>query len=73
MGFYLLAGKLTDLSLSRQWIYVMIAGGGIGLLLTPASVMAATFLLSVRWLPHGRPEQDEGPDAADTSPVAEVL
>jgi predicted MFS family arabinose efflux permease len=40
VGFYLLAGKLTDLSLSRQWIYVMIAGGGIGLMLTPASTDA---------------------------------
>jgi EmrB/QacA subfamily drug resistance transporter len=40
VGFYLLAGKLTDLSLSHQWIYVMIAGGGIGLMLTPASTDA---------------------------------
>src|ERR1035441_6590355 len=40
VGFYLLAGKLTDLSLSRQWIYVAIAGGGIGLMLTPASTDA---------------------------------
>jgi hypothetical protein len=40
VGFYLLAGKLTDLSLSKQWIYVMIAGGGIGLMLTPASTDA---------------------------------
>jgi len=40
VGFFLLAGKLTDLSLSRQWIYVAIAGGGIGLMLTPASTDA---------------------------------
>jgi EmrB/QacA subfamily drug resistance transporter len=40
VGFYLLARKLTDLSLSSQWIYVAIAGGGIGLLLTPASTDA---------------------------------
>jgi len=40
VGFFLLAGKLTDLSLSRQWIYVAMAGGGIGLMLTPASTDA---------------------------------
>jgi fucose permease len=40
VGFFLLAGRLTDLSLSRQWIYVAIAGGGIGLMLTPASTDA---------------------------------
>jgi EmrB/QacA subfamily drug resistance transporter len=40
VGFFLLAGKLTDLSLSHQWIYVAIAGGGIGLMLTPASTDA---------------------------------
>jgi EmrB/QacA subfamily drug resistance transporter len=40
VGFFLLAGKLTDLSLSRQWVYVMIAGGGLGLMLTPASTDA---------------------------------
>jgi EmrB/QacA subfamily drug resistance transporter len=40
VGFYLLAGKLTDLSLSAQWIYVMIAGAGVGLMLSPASTDA---------------------------------
>ena len=40
VGFYLLAGRLTDLSLSSQWVYVMVAGGGIGLMLTPASTDA---------------------------------
>ena len=40
VGFFLLAGKLTDLSLSKQWLYVAIAGGGIGLMLTPASTDA---------------------------------
>jgi EmrB/QacA subfamily drug resistance transporter len=40
VGFYLLAGKLTDLSLSHQSIYVVIAGAGIGLMLTPASTDA---------------------------------
>jgi EmrB/QacA subfamily drug resistance transporter len=40
VGFFLLAGRLTDLSLSRQWLFVAIAGGGIGLMLTPASTDA---------------------------------
>src|SRR5450755_1294311 len=40
VGFYLLAGKLTDLSLSAQWVYVAIAGGGVGLILGPASTDA---------------------------------
>jgi EmrB/QacA subfamily drug resistance transporter len=40
VGFYLLAGKLTDLSLGKQWVYVMIAGAGVGLMLSPASTDA---------------------------------
>src|SRR5262249_45745036 len=40
IGFYLLAGKLTDLSLSAQWPYVMLAGGGLGLMLGTASTDA---------------------------------
>jgi EmrB/QacA subfamily drug resistance transporter len=40
VGFFLLAGKLTDLSLNAQWIYVAIAGGGIGLMLGTASTDA---------------------------------
>jgi fucose permease len=40
VGFFLLAGKLTDLSLSHQWIYIAIAGAGVGLLLGPASTDA---------------------------------
>ncbi len=40
VGFYMLAGKLTDLSLHAQWPYVMIAGGGIGLMLGTASTDA---------------------------------
>lgn len=40
VGFYLLAGKLTDLSLSHQWGYVALAGAGIGLMITPASTDA---------------------------------
>ncbi len=40
VGFYLLAGRLTDLSLSAQWAYVMLAGGGVGLMLGTASTDA---------------------------------
>jgi len=40
VGFYLLAGKLTDLSLSHQWHYVVLAGAGLGLMLGTASTDA---------------------------------
>jgi predicted MFS family arabinose efflux permease len=40
VGFYLLTGKLTDLSLGAQWPYVMLAGGGLGLMLGTASTDA---------------------------------
>jgi EmrB/QacA subfamily drug resistance transporter len=39
-GFALWAWKLTDLSLSAQWIYIVLAGAGVGLLLGPASTDA---------------------------------
>ncbi len=40
VGFFLLAGKLTHLSLSAQWIYVVLGGAGLGLMLGPASTDA---------------------------------
>jgi EmrB/QacA subfamily drug resistance transporter len=40
VGFYLLAGRLTDLNLGKQTIDIMIAGGGLGLILGPASTDA---------------------------------
>jgi EmrB/QacA subfamily drug resistance transporter len=40
VGFFLLAGKLTDLSLHAQTIYIIIAGGGVGLILGPTSTDA---------------------------------
>ena len=40
VGFFLLAGKLTDLSLGAQWLYIAIAGAGLGLMLGPASTDA---------------------------------
>ncbi|MBV9047744.1 MAG: MFS transporter [Solirubrobacterales bacterium] len=40
VGFFLLAGKLTDLSLGAQSTYVIIAGAGVGMMLGPASTDA---------------------------------
>src|SRR5262249_21319131 len=40
VGFYLLAGKLTDLSLSHQSFYIALAGAGLGLMLGTASTDA---------------------------------
>ncbi len=40
VGFYLLAGKLTDLSLGAQTLDIMIAGAGLGLMLGVASTDA---------------------------------
>ncbi|WP_229698301.1 MFS transporter [Wenjunlia tyrosinilytica] len=40
VGFTLWAGKLTDLSLSAQWPYIVLSGAGIGFLLGPASTDA---------------------------------
>jgi hypothetical protein len=40
VGFFLLAGRLTDLSLNAQMIYVILAGAGLGLMLGVASTDA---------------------------------
>ncbi len=40
VGFYLWGDHLTDLSVSEQWIYIVIAGAGVGLVLSPANVDA---------------------------------
>jgi EmrB/QacA subfamily drug resistance transporter len=40
VGFYLLAGKLTDLSLAHQRLSIAIAGAGLGFILGPASTDA---------------------------------
>jgi EmrB/QacA subfamily drug resistance transporter len=40
VGFFLLAGKLTDLSLGAQTLYIGLAGGGLGLMLGTASTDA---------------------------------
>jgi EmrB/QacA subfamily drug resistance transporter len=40
VGFYLLAGELTDLSLNAQIPYLILAGAGVGLILGPSSTDA---------------------------------
>jgi EmrB/QacA subfamily drug resistance transporter len=40
VGFYLWAGKVTDLSLSSQQWYIILAGAGMGLMLGPAQTDA---------------------------------
>ena len=40
VGFFLLAGKVTDLSLSAQSLDIALAGAGLGLMLGPASTDA---------------------------------
>ncbi len=40
VGFFLLAGKVTDLSLNAQWMYIALAGAGPGLMLGVASTDA---------------------------------
>ncbi|HEX3801385.1 MAG TPA: hypothetical protein VHV75_00950 [Solirubrobacteraceae bacterium] len=40
VGFYLLAGRLTDLSLGKQTTDFLLVGGGLGLILGPASTDA---------------------------------
>jgi EmrB/QacA subfamily drug resistance transporter len=42
VGFYLLAGKLTDLSLNGQMASIMLGAAGLGLMLTPASTDAVS-------------------------------
>jgi EmrB/QacA subfamily drug resistance transporter len=40
VGFYLWGHKLPDLSVSSQWYYIVIAGAGVGLVLSPANTDA---------------------------------
>ncbi|MEE4545950.1 MFS transporter [Streptomyces sp. V4-01] len=40
IGFFLLAGKVTDLDFGSQQWYVVLAGAGMGMMLTPASTDA---------------------------------
>ena len=49
VGFALWAWKVTELSLAAQWIYIVIAGAGIGLLLGPASTDAVNRAISASY------------------------
>jgi fucose permease len=40
VGFFLWARSLTHLSVSEQWYYIVIAGAGVGLVLSPANTDA---------------------------------
>ncbi|HEX3041555.1 MAG TPA: MFS transporter [Solirubrobacterales bacterium] len=40
VGFYLWGHSLTELSVSNQWYYIVIAGAGVGLVLSPANTDA---------------------------------
>jgi EmrB/QacA subfamily drug resistance transporter len=40
VGFYLWGHSLTHLSVSEQWYYILIAGAGVGLVLSPANTDA---------------------------------
>ena len=40
VGFYLWGESLTELSVSDQWYYIVIAGAGVGLVLSPANTDA---------------------------------
>jgi EmrB/QacA subfamily drug resistance transporter len=40
VGFALWANSLTDLSVSSQWYYIVLAGAGVGLVLSPANTDA---------------------------------
>jgi len=40
VGFYLWGNSLTHLSVSEQWYFILIAGAGVGLVLSPANTDA---------------------------------
>jgi len=49
IGFFLWAKHLTDLSVSDQWVYIVIAGAGVGLVLSPANTDALNRVPSSRY------------------------
>ncbi len=49
VGFFLWGKHLTDLSVSDQWIYIVIAGAGVGLVLSPANTDALNRVPSSRY------------------------
>jgi EmrB/QacA subfamily drug resistance transporter len=48
-GFYLWGQSLTDLSVGEQWYYIVIAGAGVGLVLSPANTDAMNRVASDRY------------------------
>ena len=49
VGFFLWGTALTDLSVSDQWNYIVIAGAGVGLVLSPANTDALNRVPSSRY------------------------
>ena len=49
VGFYLWGESLTELSVSDQWYYIVIAGAGCGLVLSPANTDAMNRVASDRY------------------------
>ena len=49
VGFYLWGQSLTDLSVGDQWYYIVIAGAGCGLVLSPANTDALNRVSSDRY------------------------
>jgi EmrB/QacA subfamily drug resistance transporter len=49
VGFFLWAGSLTDFDLGDQWIYIVLAGAGVGLILGPASTDAVNRVARTRY------------------------
>jgi EmrB/QacA subfamily drug resistance transporter len=49
VGFYLWGGSLTDFDLGDQWIYIVMAGAGVGLILGPASTDALNHVARERY------------------------
>jgi EmrB/QacA subfamily drug resistance transporter len=49
VGFYLWGHHLTDLSVSSQWPYIVLAGAGVGLVLSPTNTDALNRVPSSRY------------------------
>jgi EmrB/QacA subfamily drug resistance transporter len=49
VGFYLWGNSLTELSVSDQWYYIVLAGAGVGLVLSPANTDALNRVSSDRY------------------------
>ena len=49
VGFYLWAGDLPDLNFDQQWVYIVMTGAGMGLILSPANTDALNRAASTRY------------------------